>query len=358
MDNKLNFRQRLGLTAFNKIYQKTVREHELRTLFWETTLRCNLSCAHCGSDCRSETRVKDMPKEDFLKVIDTITPRVNPNRVLVIFSGGEPLMRNDIEYCGLELYKRGYPWGLVTNGMLLDKNRFDSLLRAGLHSITVSLDGFKEYHNSIRGNERSFDNALRAARLISSEPSVKYDVVTCVSGRNIDDLPDMKEFLIGQGITQWRLFTIFPVGRAAQDESLRVSDEQLLQLMRFIEQTRKEGRMSVNFACEGFLGGFEGRVRDTFYNCRAGVSTASIRIDGAISGCTSIRSNFDQGNIYTHDFMDVWENGFSSYRDRSWAYKEQCLGCKAWNWCQGGGMHLRGDNGELLACHYRRIVKG
>lgn len=357
MNNNINFRQRLGLMAFNKIYQKTIQEHELRTLFWETTLRCNLSCAHCGSDCRSEAQIKDMPKEDFLKVIEAITPRVNPNKVLVIFSGGEPLVRSDIEYCGLELYKKGYPWGLVTNGMLLDAKRFDSLLKAGLHSITVSLDGFKEYHNSIRGNECSFDNALRAAKLISSEPSIKYDVVTCVSSRNIADLPAFKEFLIEQGIEHWRLFTIFPAGRAAGDESLRVTDEQLVQLMRFIEQTRKEGRIAVNYACQGFLGGFEAKVRDSFYNCRAGVSTASIRIDGAISGCTSIRANFDQGNIYTHDFMDVWENGFTAYRDRSWAYKDECEGCKAWKWCQGGGMHLRGDNKELLECHYRRIVK-
>lgn len=357
MNNNVSLRQRLALMAFSKTYKKTVREHELRTLFWEATLRCNLSCAHCGSDCRSESRVKDMPKEDFLRVIQSITPKVNPNRVLVIFSGGEPLMRNDIEYCGLELYKKGYPWGLVTNGMLLDAKRFDSLLRAGLHSITVSLDGFKEYHNSIRGNPQSFDNALRAAKLISSEESIKSDVVTCVSGRNIDDLPAFKEFLIQQGIRNWRLFTIFAVGRAAQDQSLRVSDEQLLWLMKFIEQTRKEGIIKVNFACEGFLAGFEGKVRDTFYNCRAGVSTASIRIDGAISGCTSIRSNFDQGNIYTHDFMDVWQNGFLNYRDRSWAHKDQCHKCKAWKWCQGGGMHLRGDNKEMLACHYQRIVK-
>lgn len=52
-----------------------------------------------------------MPVEDFLKVIDNITPYVEPNKVLVIFTGGEALVRKDIEKCGLELYRRGYPWG-------------------------------------------------------------------------------------------------------------------------------------------------------------------------------------------------------------------------------------------------------
>ncbi len=50
-----------------------------------------------------------MPAEDFLRVIDEITPSVNPNKLLIIFTGGEALLREDLEYCGLELYRRGFP---------------------------------------------------------------------------------------------------------------------------------------------------------------------------------------------------------------------------------------------------------
>lgn len=88
-----------------------------------------------------------MPVEDFLKVIDDITPYVEPNKVLVIFTGGEALVRKDIEKCGLELYRRGYPWGIVSNGYLMTRERLDSLLASGLHSATISLDGFEEAHN-------------------------------------------------------------------------------------------------------------------------------------------------------------------------------------------------------------------
>ena len=80
-----------------------------------------------------------MPVEDFLKVIDDITPYVEPNKVLVIFTGGEALVRKDIEKCGLELYRRGYPWGIVSNGYLMTRERLDSLLASGLHSATISL---------------------------------------------------------------------------------------------------------------------------------------------------------------------------------------------------------------------------
>ncbi len=63
-----------------------------------------------------------MPVEDFLKVIDNITPYVEPNKVLVIFTGGEALVRKDIEKCGLELYRRGYP-GDRLNGYLMGTAR-------------------------------------------------------------------------------------------------------------------------------------------------------------------------------------------------------------------------------------------
>ncbi len=84
--------------------------------------------------------------------------------------------------------------------------------------------------------------------------------------------------------------------------------------MDFIRQTRQEGRIHVNFACEGFLGRYEAEVRDQFYRCHAGISVGSIRINGAISGCPSIRANYDQGNIYQDDFMEVWNNRFEKFR--------------------------------------------
>ncbi len=78
-------------------------------------------------------------------------------------------------------------------------------------------------------------------------------------------------------------------------------------------ETRQEGRIHVNFACEGFLGPYEAEVRDQFYRCHAGISVGSIRINGAISGCPSIRANYDQGNIYQDNFMEVWNNRFEKF---------------------------------------------
>lgn len=352
----LSLRKRLALSLEARLQERKIEEHRLRTLFWECTLRCNLSCRHCGSDCTCEPAFKDMPAADFLRVLDrSVTPYNDPHKVFIVLSGGEVLLRRDLEKIGLELYKREYPWGFVTNGLALDRRRFEALLDSGLHSMTVSLDGFAEHHMHIRRNPQSFDRAVEAVRMAAAEQSIAFDVVTCATPALLPHLDEFKEFLISLGLKHWRIFTIFPSGRAAGDATLMLSGEQLKILFDFIARTRKEGRIGLNYGCEGFLGGYEAEVRDSFYECRAGVDTASVRIDGSISGCTSIRADYSQGNIYTDDFHEVWERRFEPFRNREWMRKDACAACGMFRYCRGGGMHLRDGEGRLNSCSYLKL---
>lgn len=355
MSNNISLRKRLALEVFRKYRDNQKLLHPLRTLFWESTLRCNIKCKHCGSDCKSEATQKDMPAADFLRAIDSIVPHVNPNLVNITISGGEPLMRKDLEYVGRELYNRGFPWGFVTNGLYLTRQRLDSLMAAGLHTLTISFDGFEEDHNWLRGHSKSYERALEAIKMLVNEPELIWDIVTCVNQRNYPYLSELKSELYKIGVRNWRMFTIFPVGRAADYPEFQLSDEEFTGLMEFIKATRKEGKIKLSYGCEGFLGGYENDVRDGFFACNAGVSTGSILINGDISACTSIRSNYVQGNIYKDDFMDVWNNRFQVYRNREWMRKGACAECSFFKYCEGNGMHLRDDEGELLFCHYKRI---
>jgi radical SAM enzyme (rSAM/lipoprotein system) len=233
--------------------------------------------------------------------------------------------------------------------------KIDQLLASGLHSATISLDGFEDQHNWMRGVPDGFKYASQAVEILAKEPSIKFDVVTCANNRNYDSLEQFKEYLISLGLKNWRIFTVFPVGRAAQDPELQLSKERFRGLMEFIQKTRKEGRIHVSYGCEGFLGEFEGEVRDHLYTCQAGLSVGSVLIDGSISACSSIRADYHQGNTYKDDFIDVWENRFQPYRDRSWMKKDRCGDCKWFRYCEGNGMHLRDDDGNLILCHYERI---
>ena len=297
----------------------------------------------------------DMPAADFLRVVDSITPHVHPHELMIVISGGEPLLRRDLEEVGRELYRREYPWGIVTNGLLLTAERLQSLMDAGMRSITISLDGLETAHNWMRGHAHSYSHALEAIRLLARTEGLKWDIVTCVNQRNFPTLTDFRETIYEAGVRHWRLFTIFPVGRAALHPELQLPPQDFRALLDFIEQTRAEGRIHAEFACEGFLGRYEGRVRDHLYTCQAGVTIAGIRVDGTISSCLSIRSNYAQGNIYHDDFMDVWEHRFRVFRDRSWAKKGICADCGMFRYCQGNGMHLYDDEGQLLRCHWAEL---
>lgn len=98
-----------------------------------------------------------MPKEDFLKVLDSVAASTDPHKVFVIITGGEPLMREDLEECGKAIYDKGFPWGMVTNGLYMTRERFRRLLASGLHTATVSLDGFAADHNWMREIHRALN---------------------------------------------------------------------------------------------------------------------------------------------------------------------------------------------------------
>ncbi len=94
------------------------------------------------------------------------------------------------------------------------------------------------------------------------------------------------------------------------------------------------------------MGEYEGEVRDHFYSCNAGVSVASILVDGSISACPSIRTHyFKQGNIYKDNFMDVWENNLHNSGTANGQRKENVQNVIS-SVCEGNGLHLRDEEGE------------
>ena len=349
----MNIKKKIILSLFQQHKKNQRKLHELSYLFWECTLRCNLNCIHCGSDCSKETLSPDMPLDDFLKVLDSIAPHVNPNKTMVVLTGGEPFMRKDLERCGEEIYKRGFPWGMVTNGYGLTTERFNVLLKAGLRSITISIDGLNpETHDWFRGKSGSWEKAIDAVERVVTEKDLMYDIVTCVNKRNIDDLEAIRDLFISKGVKRWRLFTVFPKGRAKDNPLLQLSKQDFVRLMEFIKQTRKEGIIKASYGCEGFLGDYELEVRDSPFFCQAGIHIGSVLVDGSISACPSLRADYIQGNIYTDDFMTVWNERYQNMRNRIWTRTGKCATCKSYKYCEGNGLHLRDENtGELLCCH-------
>lgn len=363
---------------FNLYRNEQINKHELNYLFWECTLRCNLNCLHCGSDCLKTSGIPDMPVADFVQVLDDIKEKNTAvEHMTICITGGEPLIRKDLEEAGKEIIKRGFQWGIVTNGMLLTPKRFVSLLNAGMTSISYSIDGFEKEHTYLRVNPSSYKNVCEAIKMSADFQKqygnrLVFDVITCVHKKNLGILRELRQDFINRGVKQWRIFSIFPEGRAAQND-LSLTNDEYRQLMDFIAETRQytddQGRsIHLNYSCEGYLGNYELKVRDYFFFCRGGINVGSVMCDGSISACLSVRSpDFIQGNIYGKtagtdcqkvevSFMDTWNIKYQNMRDRSWAKKSKCADCKKWKNCLGNGLHLYHDmQCEVARCNYEML---
>ena len=339
-------------TIHNIFRKNETKLHILNYLFWECTWRCNLKCRHCGSDCKTNSTFPDMPFDDFLNAIQPIKKHYPKNSIVVAIMGGEPLLRKDLAECGKKLRENGFRWGMVTNGYAYDEAMHSKMISAGMGSITVSLDGLEENHNWLRNNSKSFERAVKSLELVVSYPRLNYDVVTCVHQRNFAELPALKDFLISKNIKKWRIFTIAPIGRAAENPEMLLSNEQTRQLMNFIAETRRnDKRIDLYFSCESYVGDYERKVRDSYFFCHAGINIGSVLIDGSISACPNIDRSFVQGNIYNDNLLEVWENRFDVMRNRNWCKTGIFKNCKDFKHCNGGAMHLWNEKKDcMMAC--------
>lgn len=326
------------------LYKKIeIQQHRLYYVFLEITRRCNLQCRHCGSDCTSEKSPVELSTGEWISFIDKCCIHFGHD-VSFVITGGEPLLHRDIEVIAQTIHNHGNRWGMVTNGYALCRTTLEKLVSCGLYSITISLDGLEEQHNYLRNKSDAYRKALDSLQLVVQSSIPIIDVVTCVYPGNIEILSSIADILLQIGIPAWRLFRIFPSGRAYRDSSLHLSHSQTQQMYDWIAREKKRmlrKNLRINASCEGWLPfSLDRKVRDQPFFCRAGINIAGILNDGTITGCTNNSNAFHIGNIRHDNFIDCWEHGFDDFRNRSWVNQTSCKSCSYVKKCQGGSIHL------------------
>lgn len=345
-------------------HKKYLRDtHPLKYLFWESTLRCNLSCLHCGSDCVKDnsTKSKELEVDVIKKELVEIAKYYNPREITFAIIGGEPLVRiDDVVDVGASAAKLGYYWGITTNGMFLNQKNIDKLKKANLKTISVSLDGIEANHNKLRNHKNSYKIVTDGISRLLKEPFYEtMDIICCVSKINIDYLEEFVNEMIDLKVPSIRFTPIFAHGRATENIHLMLSDLELLKLIDFIAKHRiTNNKINVTLSEEGYYGAeWECRIRDNFHYCGSGTSIGTILYDGKVTGCPSVSRKFIEGNIKKSSFLEIWNKEFAKYRtQKEKMFEEQCKGCEDWILCEGGGFHLLkqeniGDN----FCQYKRV---
>lgn len=335
--------------------------HELRCIFFELTRACNLACLHCGSDCSADSTTPNLSPKVILKVLDEIRSKYNTHKIMVVLSGGEPLCYPGVFELGTKIDAREFPWGMVTNGYAWTSELIRSARAANMASITVSLDGLEEDHDWFRGRKGSFRRASRAIELLVRNPCYrKMDVVTCVNRRNLRRIDELYAYVRKLGVSSWRIFTISPIGRAARNPDLVLTGPEFRELFEKIIELKGRNEIGVTYSESGYLGHeFEVVVRDRPFFCQAGISVAGIMINGDILACPNIDRRFAQGNVAKDSFIDVWENRYRIFRDRSWMREGECASCGEWRLCKGNSFHLLDpDKQGTSMCYYKLLSAG
>ena len=317
------------------------KQPRLQQLFLELTLRCNERCLHCGSSC-GDVPCPEVSKEDYRKLLRKIRQDFSGRLPMLCITGGEPMLRKDFFDITEDAKDLGFSWGMTSNATLIDDGIAGRLYRAGMKTISVSLDGLPETHDAIRGRKGAYAQAMRGIRALAGHGGfTEIQVTTVINHDNIRELEALYETLVREDIDSWRIVAMEPIGRALHHPELLLTGRDHIRILEFIRTLRTE-HMPVTYGCCHYLGtGYEREVRDWFFMCQAGLTIAGIMCNGDIGACLNIPRNprTIQGNIYRDDFTEVWNSRYQIFRTSPADLNAECRECPHRRFCDGGSRH-------------------
>ncbi len=202
---------------------------------WNMTRRCNLKCIHCYSSSRNIPYRDELTTEEGKVLIADLASFGSP---VILFSGGEPLIRKDLPELAQFAVDRGMRAVISTNGTLLTPERIRTFRAIGLSYIGVSLDGLKETHDFFRGVPGTFERAIRGIR-DSRDAGIKVGVRFTVNRHNVKDVPAIFDLLEAEDIPRCCFYHLVYSGRGSALVEEDLSHEETRRLLDLImDRTR------------------------------------------------------------------------------------------------------------------------
>ena len=316
----------------------------LYNLFWETTLRCNAKCKHCGSRAGENIDIQnELTTEQIKKTFKSIADKYDASKILINVTGGEPLVRQDLFEVMKFASDLGYHWGITTNGMLIDDEIIEKMKEAKLATMSISIDGLEKSHDEFRGVKGSYKKVIENIRKLQQNKFLHcFQITTVVNKLNINELEQMYKIMEDLEVDSWRVINVDPIGRANDNSNLALEKNDYEYLFNFIKEKRNKSKFEITYGCAHFVGmKFEKEIRKNMFFCTAGYTTASILYNGDIYVCPNVerRKELIQGNVKQDDFVQIWENKFKWFRDLDKLKCNNCAKCENWKYCRGDSLH-------------------
>lgn len=339
-------------------------------IVWNITQRCNLRCIHCYAHADTRCNERELTADQGLRLLDELADFGVP---VVLFSGGEPLMRDDLPTLIAHARRRNMRAVISTNGTLIDNDVAKRLADLGLSYVGVSIDGLRKTHDRFRGADGAFDLAMRGVTACQSA-NLKVGLRFTLSQHNVADLPGVFDILQKNGIPRICIYHLVYTGRAGTRIDDDLSHAQTRSIVDLIidraaalhaaGQTTEV--LTVDNHCDGIYLYLRmkrersPRADDVMKllemngGNRSGIGIGSINWTGDVYADQFSRHR-SFGNILERSFRDIWTQHsdpiLAGLKNRKPLLVGRCATCRWLNVCNGN-LRLRAEvaTGNVWAC--------
>ncbi len=328
--------------------------HRRPVVVWNCTRRCNLRCLHCYSASENRAYPNELTNEQAKDVIKDLAEFEIP---VLLFSGGEPLMRRDLFGLASIASNYGTKCALSTNGTLITKAMAKKIKDAGFSYVGISLDGIEDTNDVFRGMDGAYAAALRGIRNCLTE-GIKTGIRFTITKQTHGDLPGIFRLAEEEKVSRLCLYHLVYVGRSGDSANNDVSTQETRMLMNYVlEMSRRMQECDRNteiLTVDNHADGAYLYLR--LMEEGSGLASSSLsllKINGGNSsglgiGCIDSNGfvhpdqfwrNHSLGNVKEQRFSEIWNNGseplLNTLRNRKSFLKGRCSECKFLDICNG-----------------------
>jgi 12,18-didecarboxysiroheme deacetylase len=321
---------------------------------WNMTRRCNLKCVHCYAQAIDEQGVDEI---DTPKAKELITDLAEFGAPVMLFSGGEPLVRKDLVELAHFAVSKGMRAVISTNGTLISKEKARELKDVGLSYVGISLDGGEEVHDKFRAVPGSFKRALKGIENCQAE-GLKVGLRFTINKRNVQEVPTLFDLVRDLEVPRICFYHLVYSGRGSELIKEDLDHQETRQVLDLIMDRTRELHdagmpkevLTVDNHADGpyvylrLLQEDPERAKQVMELLQYNEGNNSGRGIGCISWDGQVHAdqfwrNHTFGNVLERPFSEIWTDEnielLHKLKDKKPHVKGRCATCRYLNICAG-----------------------